>query len=42
LINDWWDEVKDDYEYCVSPLEDYEPTDLEMQQQFGVAWHDAI
>ena len=22
--------------------EDYEPTDLEMQQQFGVAWHDAI
>ena len=22
--------------------EDYEPTDLEMQQSFGVAWHDAI
>ena len=22
--------------------EDYEPTDLEMQQQFGVAWHDWI
>jgi len=22
--------------------EDYEPTDLEIQQQFGVAWHDAI
>ena len=22
--------------------EDYEPTDLEIQQSFGVAWHDAI
>ena len=22
--------------------EDYEPTDLEMQQSFGTAWHDAI
>ena len=22
--------------------EDYEPTDLEMQQQFGVPWHDWI
>ena len=23
-------------------IDDYEPTDLEMQQSFGVAWHDAI
>ena len=23
-------------------FEDYEPTDLEMQQSFGTVWHDAI
>ena len=25
-----------------SKADDYEPTDLEMQQSFGTAWHDAI
>jgi len=42
LINDWWEEVKDDYEYCVSPLEDYEPTDYEMMSSFGTKWHDGL
>ena len=42
LINDWWEEVKDDYEYCVSPLEDYQPSDEEMKSDFGTKWHDKL
>jgi len=31
----------DNVEDC-KDYEDYEPTDLEMQQSFGTVWHDAI
>jgi len=31
----------DNIEDC-EDFEDYEPTDLEMQQSFGTAWHDWI
>ena len=41
-INDWWEEVKDDYEDCVSPLKDYEPSDEEMKSSFGTKWHDKL
>ena len=41
-INDWWEEVKDDYEDCLSPLKDYEPTDQEIMSNFGTKWHDGL
>jgi len=40
LIDEWWDEMEDNYEY--NDPYDIEPSDDQMMSMFGTKWHDGL
>ena len=40
LIDEWWDEMQDHYEY--NDPYDIEPSDDQMMSMFGTKWHDGL
>ena len=40
LIDEWWDEMEDNYEY--NDPYDIEPSDEDMMSSFGTKWHDGL
>ena len=41
LIDEWWDEMEDNYDEYNDPY-DIEPTDDQMMSMFGTKWHDGL
>ena len=41
LIDEWWDEMEDNYDEYNNPY-DIEATDDEMMSSFGTKWHDGL
>ena len=39
LIDEWWDEMEDNYDEYNNPY-DIEPSDDQMMSSFGTKWHD--
>ncbi len=41
LIDEWWDEMEDNYDEYNNPY-DIEPSDDQMMSMFGTKWHDGL